>query len=246
MEKTENASSASTAPVSKPENPLLNILFNIVIPILILNKGSKLVGSVTALAVALAFPLSYGIYDYFKRRKTNAISILGLLNVLVTGSLAIFKIHGIWFAVKEAAFPLLVGLFVFGSAFTKNPFIATLFLNPQLIDVERLKTQLALRNTEPAFKALLKKATMWISLSFAFSAVFNFILAVRIFLPIDAQLSAEAQSVALNEQIASMTTWAMMVIALPSMVFLVAIFIFLSRGMQKLSGLTEDELLVKK
>ncbi|WP_413291328.1 VC0807 family protein [Bdellovibrio sp. HCB337] len=230
----------------KPENALLNILFNIVIPILILNKGSKVLGSVWGLVIALAFPLSYGIYDHIKRKKTNAISILGLLNVGITGSLALFKLHGIWFAVKEAAFPLLVGAFVFGSAFTKNPFISTLFLNPQLIDVDRLKGRLFERQTESEFGELLKKSTLWISLSFVFSAICNFVLAVRIFEPINAQLADEAQALILNEQIARMTTWSMAVIVLPSIIFLVGIFLYLTKGMQRLSGLTEDELLVQK
>lgn len=233
-------------PPQKPENAFLNILFNIVIPIMILNRGSKMMGSFWALIIALAFPLSYGIYDHIKRRKTNAISVLGLLNVGITGSLALFKLHGIWFAVKEAAFPLLVGLFVLGSAFTKNPFISTLFLNPQLIDVEKLKSRLAEKNAEGAFQELLKKSTLWISLSFAFSAVCNFVLAVRIFEPINAALDAEAQSLILNEQIADMTTWSMAVIMLPSIIFLVGIFIYLTKGIQKLSGLGEDELLIQK
>lgn len=230
----------------KPENPLLNILFNIVIPILILNKGSKFLGSFWALVIALAFPLSYGIYDLMKRKKMNAISILGLLNVGITGSLALFKLHGIWFAIKEAAFPLLVGAFVFGSAFTKSPFISSLFLNPQLIDVGRLKSRLFERNTEGEFNDLLKKGTLWISLSFVFSAILNFILAVRIFEPINEALDNEAQALILNEQIARMTTWSMAVIVLPSIVFLIGIFLYLTKGMQRLSGLTEDELLIQK
>lgn len=230
----------------KPENPVLNILFNIVIPILILNKGSKLLGSVWGLIIALAFPLSYGIYDHIKRKKTNAISILGLLNVGITGSLAIFKLHGIWFAIKEAAFPLLVGAFVFGSAFTKNPFISTLFLNPQLIDVEKFKARILERKTAGEFQVLLKNSTLWVSLSFVFSAVLNFVLAVRIFTPINGALDSEAQALVLNEQIAHMTSWSMAVIVLPSIVFLVAIFLYLTKGMQKLSGLSEDELLIQK
>jgi len=233
-------------PKQKPENSLLNILFNIVIPILILNKGSKVLGSVWGLIIALAFPLSYGIYDHIKRKKTNAISVLGLLNVGITGSLALLQLHGIWFAIKEAAFPLLVGVFVFGSAFSKNPFISTLFLNPQLIDVDKLKGRLAEKHTEGEFHQLLKKSTLWISLSFVFSAICNFVLAVRIFGPIDARLDSEAQSLILNEQIAQMTTWSMAVIVLPSIIFLVGIFLYLTKGMQRLSGLTEDELLVQK
>jgi hypothetical protein len=233
-------------PPQKPENAVLNILFNIVVPILILNKGSKFLGSFWALIIALAFPLSYGIYDHIKRKKTNAISILGLLNVGITGTLALFKLHGIWFAIKEAAFPLLVGAFVFGSAFTKNPFISTLFLNPQLIDVEKLKSRLFERKTEVDFHELLKKSTLWTSLSFVFSAVCNFVLAVRIFEPISEALDAEAQSLILNDQIASMTMWSMAVIVLPSIIFLVVIFLYLTKGMQKLSGLTENELLHSK
>lgn len=230
----------------KPENPLLNILFNIVIPILILNKGSKFLGSFWALVIALAFPLSYGIYDLMKRKKMNAISILGLLNVGITGSLALFKLHGIWFAIKEAAFPLLVGAFVFGSAFTKSPFISTLFLNPQLIDVGRLKSRLFERQTDGEFNELLKKGTLWISLSFVFSAICNFVLAVRIFEPINEALDSEAQALILNEQIARMTTWSMAVIVLPSIIFLIGIFLYLTKGIQRLSGLTEDELLIQK
>ncbi|MBS1971680.1 MAG: hypothetical protein JSU04_15315 [Bdellovibrionales bacterium] len=233
-------------PQHKPENALLNILFNIAIPILILNKGSKYMGSFWALIIALAFPLSYGIYDHITRKKTNAISVLGLINVGITGSLALFKLHGMWFAVKEAAFPLLVGAFVFGSAFTKNPFISTLFLNPQLIDVGLLKSRLFERKTESEFAELLKKSTLWISLSFVFSATCNFLLAIRIFEPINEALDGEAQALILNEQIARMTTWSMAVIVLPCILFMVAIFMYLSKGMQRLSGLTEDELLAKK
>jgi hypothetical protein len=231
---------------AKPENALLNILFNIIIPILILNKGSKIIGPGWGLAVALAFPISYGIYDHLKRRKTNAISILGILNVSLTGSLALLHLHGIWFAIKEAAFPLLVGCFVFGSAYTKSPFIETLFLNPQLIDVDKLKARLLERNTQSEFHELLKKSTKWVSLSFLFSAICNFTLALQVFGPIDGSLDENAQALILNEQIAKMTTWSMAVIALPSIIFLVAIFFYLSKGMQSLSGLTEDELLMQK
>lgn len=230
----------------KPENPLINILFNIVIPILILNKGGKYLGPLWALIIALAFPLVYGIYDLVKRRKMNAISILGLLNVGITGGFALFHLQGIWFAVKEAALPVLVGCFVLGSAFTKSPFVSTLFLNPQLIDVEKLKARLREKGTEAEFAELLKKSTLWISLSFVFSAICNFVLAIKIFEPINNQLDGEAQSLILNEQIASMTGWSMAVIVLPSIVFLIVIFLYLSKGMQRLSGLTEDELLVQK
>ena len=123
----------------KQENSWMNLIFNIILPVLILNKLTKYLGPLNALLLALAFPLCYGIYDLIKRKKVNAFSALGLINVSVTGGLALLGIHGFWFAVKEAAFPTLVGLFVFGSAFSKKPFIESIFLNPGVMKVDLLE-----------------------------------------------------------------------------------------------------------
>lgn len=227
----------------KPENSWLNLIFNIILPVLILNKLTKFLGPLNALILALALPLAYGIYDLIKRKKVNAFSALGLINVGVTGGLALMGIHGFWFAVKEAAFPSLVGLFVLGSAFTKKPFIETLFLNPGVMKVDLLEEKLKEHNKQSEFHEHMKKATMWLSLSFVFSATCNFILAQRIFTHIDPALSSEAQSVVLNEQIATMTTWSMAVIMVPSMLFLLGIFWYLMRGVKEYSGLSSDDLM---
>ncbi|WP_413557307.1 VC0807 family protein [Bdellovibrio sp. HCB209] len=233
----------TTATTQKPENSWLNLIFNILLPVLILNKLTKHIGPFNALILALAFPLIYGIYDLIKRKKVNAFSILGLLNVGLTGGLALIGIHGFWFAVKEAAFPALVGCFVLGSAFTKKPFIESLFLNPNVMRVELLEEKLKEHGKQVEFHEHMRKATMLLSLSFVTSAILNFVLARRIFLDIDMTLSADAQSVILNEQIAQMTTWSMAIIMVPSMIFLLGIFWYLMRGIKQHSGLTTDELL---
>ncbi len=243
MNSTETNSKAST---QKPENGFLNLFFNILIPVLILNRGSKFIGPLPALIIALMFPLGYGIYDLIKRRKMNAFSVLGLLNVGITGTLAVLGLHGIWFSVKEAAFPLLVGCFVLGSAFTRKPFIETLFLNPAMMDVEKIFSNLQTKNTEAEFHAHMKRSTIWLSLSFVFSATLNFILAQRIFLPIDSSLPADQQSILLNEQIAQMTTWSMAVIMVPSVLFLLLIFGYLLKGIRNYTGMTTDEIILQK
>lgn len=227
----------------KQENALLNLLFNIVLPVLILNKLSNYIGPLYALILALAFPLSYGGYDLVKRKKMNAFSVLGLLNVLLTGGLALMGIHGIWFAVKEAAFPALVGLFVLGSAFTKKPFIEALFLNPAVMKVDLLESRLKEQGKQEEFHDHLRKATMWLSASFALSAFLNFMLARRIFINIDPTLTADAKSVVINEQIAEMTTWSMAIIMVPSILFLLGIFWYLMRGVKAYAGLSTEDLI---
>lgn len=225
----------------KPENAFLNLLFNIAIPILILNKLSVQLGPLLALFLALAFPFGYGVWDYLKKRKMNFISILGLINVAFTGGLAVVGLTGFWFAVKEAAFPALVGIFVFASAYTNKPFIKALFLNPQLVNTEKLLQRLQEQQKESQFNALLKHTTQLLSLSFFMSALLNFLLARRIFLPMTDGMDSLAQATLLNDQIAEMTKWGMIVILLPSMLFLLGIFWYLIKGIEKLSGLTSTE-----
>ena len=87
---TENSKESKTE--EPKENMLLNLGFNLFLPIVVLNKGKKWFGSyleiyfessaVVILIIALAFPIAYFIYDYYKRSKYNFISIVGLVSVL--------------------------------------------------------------------------------------------------------------------------------------------------------------------
>lgn len=227
---------------SSPSASLSNLLFNLIIPIFLLNKGSGALGATNALLLALCFPLAYGVWEYHKTRKINAISALGLLNVLITGGLALSGLTGIWFAFKEAAFPLLIGLFVAGSAYTKKPFISQLVLNPQVFKIDLIQTRIADLKKESEFELLLKNSTLLLSASFLLSAILNFALARYVFTELPETLSEVAKQELLNEQIAKMTAWSFGVIMLPSIIFLVFIMFYMINGLKKLTGYTQDEL----
>jgi len=231
--------------VKKPQNEhtFLNIVCNIVLPIFILNKGHQFLTPLYSLLIALAFPLGYGLFELAKKRKFNMFSLLGLLNVGFTGGLALSGLGGIWFAIKDAAFPGLIGLFVFGSAFSKSPFIQTLFLNPSVIKIELLEEKLHENSSQEKFRLHIKKATFLLSLSFLFSAILNFILAQRIFLPINEALPSDQRSILLNEQIAKMTSTSLFVIMVPSIIFMLGLFWYLFRGIHKLTGLKTEEII---
>ena len=117
--------------MKKKENPLWSLIFNIVIPILVLNKFEKIVVrlqesniisnelfssptalSATALIVALLFPFGYFLYDWFRARKTNFISILGFVGILLTGIVGVFQLPTELIAYKAAAIPLIIGIAV--------------------------------------------------------------------------------------------------------------------------------------
>lgn len=225
------------------ENPLISLACNILIPIFALKKLSEPLGPGWALIIALAFPLVYGGWDLIKTKKPNVMSILGLLNTLITGGLALVGVTGHWFAVKEAAFPLLIGLFVFFSATRKRSAIELLFLNPQLFRLERLQEAISVGNLEARFRHLMVNSTRWLAVSFFLSALLNLVLALAIFEPLPLELAELERQTRLNDQIASMTQWSMLVILLPSMAFLMTIFFVLVKKLKLLTGLSDDELL---
>lgn len=224
------------------ENPFVSLLCNIVLPVVILNKLSSKWGAGIALVVALAFPLGYGAWDLYRRRKTNFFSLLGLLNTLITGGLALLGVTGLWFAIKEAAFPFLLGVFVFFSAGTKKPAVEMLFLNPAVFQLDRLREKIRELNAETQFHRLLMLSTRWLAVSFFLSAGLNFALATRIFLPLPEGLDDAARSVQLNEQIAQMHQWSFLVILAPSMAFLMTIFYVVIRKLKQMTGLGDDDL----
>lgn len=225
------------------ENGLINILVNVIIPVLILNKGTEPLGPLNALLLALAFPLGFGIFDLIKKRKWNAFSILGFLNVAVTGGLALAGLSGIWFSIKEAFFPFIIGLFVWLSAKKEKPLVQMFILNPQTMNLSLIDQRLKESNKEMDFKLHLIRSTKLLSVSFFLSAVLNFILAQIIFKPLNLSLSENDRSALLNQQIADMTQWSAVVIVIPSALFLGYILWDLLKGIRELTGLKTDEIL---
>lgn len=161
----------------------------------------------------------------------------------MTGSLAVLGLGGVWFSIKEAFFPAIIGLFVFFSSKSHNPFIKTFLINPHTLNVDKIHEQLKVHQKENEFSDLLRKGTRLLSFSFFFSAILNFILAERIFLPLDMSLDSEGKSQVLNQQIAQMTTWSSVVILVPSMLFLMGILWFLLKEIRELTGLKTEEIL---
>lgn len=232
--------------MQKQENNFSHILFSILIPVLILNKGHKYgLDAKLSLIIALSFPLFFTLKSLLKAKKIDFVSLLGLMNVLLSGVLTLLTLEGIWFALKEAAFPLLIGCFVLGSSFTKNPFFQSLFLNPTTFDVEKVERQLDSEIKKQSFFALMQNLTRWLSLSFLLSAVLNFALAARIFTPLASSLSDLQKQELLNEQLSQMTLYSLGVILVPSMIFLAGLLYYSFKKITSLTGLTANDLLRK-
>lgn len=235
----QNITPNSTSPAEKNENAWLNIFLNVIIPALILTKLSdpQYLGQVWALVLALAFPILYGAYDYFTRKKHNFFSILGLISVLMTGGIGLLELNKGWMIAKETAIPLLMGLAVFLSQYTKLPLVKT-FLN-QMLDLNKIHQAFEEKNCGEKLQKIFKNSTLWLSLSFVISALLNYILAIKI-------LVGEPGSVEFNESLGKMTALSFPVISLPMMVIVGAIIYYLFREIKTTTGLEFEDFIRQK
>jgi hypothetical protein len=228
--------STSTKP-AKRENLILNLICNLVVPTVVLIWLSKdrFLGPLWGLIVALIFPLGYGIYDLARRKKTNFLSVLGFISVLASGGLALAKVGGIWFAIKDAVLPTAIGLTMLASLRSKNPLVRELFYNEQIIDVNRVDAALDARGRRVEFEGLLRRASIALAITFIATAPVSFALALFV-------LKSPPGTAEFNAELGKMHWLVWPVITIPSMVALMIVFNKLINGLSALTGLTSDEI----
>lgn len=224
---------------AKRENPLLNLGFNIIIPSVLMSKAGDWFGlnPQIALVLALTFPLGYGIVDFCHSKRCNIFSVIGFISVLLTGVIGLLKLPTEYIAIKEALLPLLLGMVVLISAFTRYPLIKVLVFNDSVMDVEKISSRVTSPEAQWTLQRLLSSGTLKISASFFLSAVLNFVLAKYL-------VHSESGTAEFNKELAQMTVWSYPVIVLPCTIVLMVTLYQLTKRLTQLTGLSFEEIFV--
>ena len=226
-------------PQKKSHGSLLaNLALNIIIPTLILTKlsGEDDLGPRLAIIVALAFPIGYGLYDFLKTREANIFSILGVISILLTGGISLFELDPKYIAIKEAAIPGIIGLITLISHYTPYPIVEKLLFNEQIMDVEKIKRVAEERGASNTLQTRLRNTSYLVAGSFFLSSTLNYILAKWI-------VVSSPGTTAYTEELGKMTALSFPVIALPSMVVMMASLFYLFKGIEKLTALSLEDIL---
>ncbi|MEE9335119.1 MAG: VC0807 family protein [Granulosicoccaceae bacterium] len=223
----------------KKQRPFVDLIISIVIPTLILMKfsGEQHLGPTGGLIVALAFPVCYGLYELIGNGTRNWVALLGVISVLLTGSIGLLKLDPKWLAVKEAAIPLAIGIGVLVAKKMGYPLLNKLLLNPSVVNIHAVEDALQQKGSKPEFDSALDKANYFFAGTFFFSAIMNFILAKSI-------VTSTAGTEAFNIELGKMNALSYPVIAIPSMIMMFAIFYFIWRTVSRLTGLTLEQVMV--
>ena len=228
-------SPAQTSTPARRENPLVSLLFNIVVPVVILMRFSsdEWLGPVNGLLAALAFPLAYGIIDFSLRRKLNFLPIVGVVGILLTGGIGLLRLDPKWIAVKEGTIPLCIGIAVIGSLKTRFSLVSVL-LN-KVIDSAAVNAALDERGTRAPYKRRLVHATFIVAASFFLSSVSNYFLARLV-------VVSRPGTTAFNEELGKMTALSFPVISVPAIIILTIAILYTVVGIRNLTGMDMERI----
>jgi intracellular septation protein A len=207
-----------------------NLMFNIVIPAVILSKfsGETQLGPVWGVVVALAFPLLFGLWELVKLGKVNFYSILGIISVMLTGGISLLQLDPSYIAIKEAMIPAIIGIVVLVSQYTPFPLVKKLLINPDLLDTDKLYQALAAAANRELFEQRVARAGYIVAAAFFVSAVLNYVLAKAI-------VVSQPGTTAYAEELGRMTWLSYPVIMVPVMVMLMGAITYMFMQIGKLT-----------
>ena len=242
------------------ENPLISICFNIFIPVLILKNGDNWIykildlldiaelpfqlqgkinlSSITFL-IALIFPVAYFIYDLLKKKNVNVISILGFINVLLTGGIGIFgERFGLsknWFIIKEGALPSLIGLALITLRKYRKESFNKILLNDIIFDNHKINSSIKYEEQDE-FETIVHRAGSHFIVGLFMSSFIQFILASLI-------VTSNPGESSFNEQVATMTWVSFLAVSVITMSIVGKGYLGLISGIEKITGLKKEDFL---
>jgi hypothetical protein len=225
-------------PEKKPSNPLLDVLLTVVIPSFVLDWASKpeRLGPFWALVVASLVPLLFGIYCWWTKSGLNLFSIIGLVAVILTGCLGLLKLDSFWVGVKEASFPVIMGILFPLSHTWKQPLVKALLMQPQIVNVKALEGALRTPDQHRSMDSLLRRCAWLLCATLMCSAGLNLYMAMAIV------GGTEPGSVEYNQALAKLNWVSMLGIGIPMMAAMISLMLWFFRRLAAITGLDQADL----
>lgn len=241
----------------KQDNPLSDIIVNVILPVLILSHCSKdgekawHFGPYIAMGLAIAIPLAYGIWHFIQHKKLNTFSAVGVGNVLLTGIITIYlfstddpetrKHAPLLFGIKEAVQPLILGSLFLLTHRSATPLFNAFVYNESIFDHGRINKKVKENDKENELSQLLWSSTKLFFGSFCLSAILNLGLAYYFLNDLDPTASDWKELY--NKDVGRITGWGFLVIGLPLLVVGGFILMRMINGLKELTGLETEKIM---
>ena len=242
------------------ENPILSLFCNILIPVIILKNGNKWINKILiqyhgeesfyensmivdissiVFFIALICPVIYFFYDLLNRKNINLISILGFINILLTGGIGIFGakfgLSKNWFIFKEGMLPIIIALVLIIMSKYRQSSFNNILLNEVLFDNDKIRISIK-EDMQYEFEYIVRKAGYYLIGGFFISSIIQFILAYLIVVSNPGESS-------FSKEVSTMTWVSYIAVLLPTMLIVGKGYLGLISDIEKITGLKKEEFL---
>lgn len=213
-------------------NPIVNIFLPIAI-LLTLSDEDRL-GPIPAVLLAIGIPATYGIAMLVRSRKVNAQSILGIVSVLLTGVIAVFRLDTALFPFKEAVVPIGFAIILIVSNRTSFPVVKLLF--DMVVRKEKIEREVRDLGAERAYRAHIERCGLLWAGILTLSGILKFTLSSFI-------VTAPAATPEFNHQLATYEIAQMPTTMMVSMVLILSLIWYIGKGTARIVDSTPAEVL---
>lgn len=227
-----------TAASAQP-NALADLVLTIVLPSLVLDQLSNpaRLGPAGALIISLLFPVAFALWCWWKGSGWNLFSVLGFITILLSGGLGLMKLDAFWFAMKESIIPLALGAAFPVSCHLGKPLITALVLQPHIFNLRALESALNTSEKQTRYQRTLMRGSWLLGMAAIISSIGNFFLALWLL------QGKEPGGEAFVKGIGTLNWAGLIVIGIPLCAAMIAVFIWLIRQFQNVTGLDRADLM---
>ncbi len=251
------------------QSGLTSFIVNVLLPVFILSYMSEGgynildrapgrdiwdLGPVYSMVAALMLPFFYGLYALIKQRRFELMSAVGLVSVVLTGTVSFFVIapdgtlnsSAPWlFGIKEALIPLSLSLSILLSHRTNSPLLKTFIYTPELFNIKRIERAIEDNRQQSGYDSLLWCSTLILTGALFVSSLGNFFLALHFLDPILLH-PGKIQHLEYNLAVGKITWWGFLIIGVPMVAALMWIIVRLVNQLKKLTGLEQDDIMARR
>lgn len=217
----------------------MQFIVSFVLPTIVLLRfsGDDQLGPVMAMVVALLFPVAYELYSVSRKRKPSMLSLVAIGGILLTGAISVLGLSENWLAVRRSAIYILAALVLAGSVIIKRPLIDLALV--RILDIERVRTEAAKRGTTAELHKRIAVSTYAFIIFLTLLGISSYVLTLLV-------ITAPTDTAQFNSEYVRLRVLSLPYTTLPFFVGLIAILMYLLSGIEKLTGLSAEDLLHKK
>lgn len=220
-------------------SPFVQFVTGFVIPTLVLLtlSGESMLGPAGAMVLALSFPVALEIYGLLKRRKPSTMSLVAIAGILLIGLISFFGLSEQWLAVRRS------GIYFFAAIAV----IVIVRFRPQLIErtlnrvlnMERALNESRRNGSEARLMRHAVKTCYMLTALLLITGIASYVLTLVF-------INAPTGSSEFNAQYAELRIMSLAAITLPFLVGMTGLLVSLAHNIEKLTGVTAEQLLRKR